>query len=163
MAQNFYEGMFLIDGSKFSNDPDAAMQHVRDLLSKTGAKLSEDRVWLDGKLAYMIEGRRRGVHFLVYFKGDGNANGEIARQVKLSDLVLRHIVIRHPEVMFDRLVAAISTDDSTEPTTKATTETTKATTETTKAATDATKATTDAKAESETETPATDDSGTVPV
>ena len=150
MAQNFYEGMFLIDGSKFSNDPDAAMQHVRDLLSKTGAQLSEDRAWLDGKLAYMIEGRRRGVHFLVYFKGDGNANGEIARQVKLSDLILRHIVIRHPEIMFDRLVSAISTDDATEATTE-------------KKAEKKVEKTTDAKAESATETPATDDSGTVPV
>ena len=108
MAQNYYEGMFLVDSGKFANDSDGVMTHVRELLSKTGASIREDRVWMDGKLAYPIDGRRRGVHFLVYFQGDGNANTEIARQVRLSDLVLRHIVIRHPEIMWDRLVAAIS-------------------------------------------------------
>ena len=108
MAQNHYEGMFLIDSGKFANDPPGVMTHVRDLLSKTGAAVQSDRVWLDGKLAYPIDGRRRGVHFLVYFLGDGIDNTEIARQVRLSDLVLRHIVIRHPEVMWDRLVAAIT-------------------------------------------------------
>ena len=113
MAQNHYEGMFLVDSGKFANDPDGVMTHVRELLTKTGATIRSDRVWLDGKLAYPIDGRRRGVHFLVYFQGDGNANTEISRQVRLSDLVLRHIVIRHPEIMWDRLVAAISTGEET--------------------------------------------------
>ena len=108
MAQNHYEGMFLVDSSKFANDPDGVMNHIRELLTKTGATIREDRVWMDGKLAYPVEGRRRGVHFLVLFQGDGNANTEITRQIKLSELVLRHLVIRHPEVMWDRLVAAIS-------------------------------------------------------
>ena len=108
MAQNYYAGKFLVDSGKFANDSAGVMTHVRELLSKTGASNREDRVWMDGKLAYPIDGRRRGVHFLVYFQGDGNANTEIARQVRLSDLVLRHIVIRHPEIMWDRLVAAIS-------------------------------------------------------
>ena len=114
MAQNHYEGMFLIDSGKFANDPPGVMTHVRDLLSKTGAAVQSDRVWLDGKLAYPIDGRRRGVHFLVYFQGEGSANTEIARQVRLSDLVLRHIVIRHPEVMWDRLVAAITASEEAE-------------------------------------------------
>ncbi|HAA50521.1 MAG TPA: 30S ribosomal protein S6, partial [Planctomycetaceae bacterium] len=105
--------MFLVDSGKFANDPDGVMTHVRELLTKTGATIRSDRVWLDGKLAYPIDGRRRGVHFLVYFQGDGNANTEISRQVRLSDLVLRHIVIRHPEIMWDRLVAAISTGEET--------------------------------------------------
>ncbi|HCD00202.1 MAG TPA: 30S ribosomal protein S6, partial [Planctomycetaceae bacterium] len=121
MAQNYYEGMFLVDSGKFANDSDGVMNHVRELLSKTGAAIREDRVWMDGKLAYPIDGRRRGVHFLVYFQGDGNANTEIARQVRLSDLVLRHIVIRHPEIMWDRLVAAISGGIEDSATTKTTT------------------------------------------
>ena len=126
MAQNYYEGMFLVDSGKFANDSDGVMTHVRELLSKTGASIREDRVWMDGKLAYPIDGRRRGVHFLVYFQGDGNANTEIARQVRLSDLVLRHIVIRHPEIMWDRLVAAISGGTEETTTTEETTKTTTA-------------------------------------
>ena len=159
MAQNYYEGMFLVDSGKFANDSDGVMTHVRELLSKTGASIREDRVWMDGKLAYPIDGRRRGVHFLVYFQGDGNANTEIARQVRLSDLVLRHIVIRHPEIMWDRLVAAISggieeTTTTEEPTTTAPAEAETAEAETAEAET----------AEAETaeeadETDATEDAG----
>ena len=130
---------------------------IRDS-SKTGAAVQSDRVWLDGKLAYPIDGRRRGVHFLVYFQGEGSANTEIARQVRLSDLVLRHIVIRHPEVMWDRLVAAITASEEAEAP-KATAKTTEATAKTTEATEKTTEATTSVPTES-TETAMTTDETT---
>ena len=62
-----------------------------------------------GTLAYAINGHRKGLHYLTYFKmqgGDGIR--ELTRTCKLSDLVLRHVVILHPQAMFDAMVQAIS-------------------------------------------------------
>jgi len=62
----------------------------------------------DGRLAYAIKGHRKGLHYLVYFKMPGEGVRDLNRACKLNDLVLRHVVIQHPLVLFDAMVQAIS-------------------------------------------------------
>ena len=89
VTNNLYEGMFLLDSGTFAANPEEVTQHVLDFLEKANAEVVAHRPWLDGRLAYEIEGKRRGVHYLVYFKMPGAGVAEVTRRCKLSELVMR--------------------------------------------------------------------------
>ncbi len=107
-TEYLYEGMFLLDSGKFATDPGGAADAVLGILEKNGGTVVAHRPWQDGKLAYPIEGHRKGMHYLTYFRMSGATIGDLARDVKLNELVLRHLVIRQSQTIFDAGVAALS-------------------------------------------------------
>jgi small subunit ribosomal protein S6 len=106
-VENLYEGMFLLDSGKFAADSDGLTKQVLGILEKAGATIVAHRPWQDGKLAYAIEGQRRGLHFLVYFRMPGGGMPEVVRACRLNDSVLRHLIIKHPQMLFDAMVQAL--------------------------------------------------------
>ena len=108
MAENLYEGMFLLDSGKFAADHDRVSAQVVGILEKAGGTVVAHRPWQDGRLAYPIDGHRKGVHYLSYFRMPAEGLKDVARACKLSDIVLRHIVIKQPQSLFDAMVASLS-------------------------------------------------------
>lgn len=115
MAANYYEGMFLVDSARFATDTDGVVNHILGLLTKSGATAVAHRPWQDGRLAYAIDGHRKGLHYLVYFQMEGPSLTDVTRACKLSETVLRHIVIRQPKVLFDAMVEALKTHQTQAP------------------------------------------------
>ncbi len=108
VKENRYEGMFLVDSNAFASDPEAIIDELMRLLDKAGATIVAHRPWQDGKLAYEIEGRRKGLHYIVCFRMPTSGMTVLTRQCQLSDVVLRHMVISHTAELFDAVVDAIS-------------------------------------------------------
>jgi small subunit ribosomal protein S6 len=121
LAENLYEGMFLLDSGQFASDPDGTAQAVTDLLQKAGGTLVAQRPWQDGRLAYDIAGRRKGLHYLAYFRMDPEKVTGLNRACRLNDRILRHLLIQQPQTLFDAMVAALTgeaqpeADDAPEP------------------------------------------------
>ncbi len=113
MAQNLYEGMFLLDSGKYAANTDSTTNHVLEILQKAGGTVVAHRPWQDGKLAYPVKGHKKGLHLLTYFTMPSAGLTEVTRQVHLSELVLRHMVLRHPKVLFDAMVGALSGKEGT--------------------------------------------------
>ena len=111
MADNLYECMFLLDSGKFAADHEGMSQTVLEILEKAGGTVVAHRPWQDGKLAYEIEGHRKAVHYLVYFRMEGDGLTAVTRACKLNDSILRHLVIRQPKTLFDAMVAALEGKD----------------------------------------------------
>ena len=107
-TDNLYEGMFLLESGKFASNPEGATQHVLDILERSGATVVAHRPWQDGRLAYEIEKQRKGLHYLVCFRMPGRGVSEITRSCKLSEFVLRHLVIKHPQSLFDAMVNTLA-------------------------------------------------------
>lgn len=103
-----YEGMFLLDSGRFSSDPDGATKELLSILQKVDATVDMHRHWQDGKLAYEVDGHRRGVHYLVFFRMPTEKSGDLNRLCKLNDLVVRHLLIRHDQQIYDASVHALS-------------------------------------------------------
>ena len=61
-----YEGMFLFPQSATANLQEAA-DHVKAILDRCGASIVSFRKWDDRRLAYEVQGNKRGVYFLAYF------------------------------------------------------------------------------------------------
>ncbi len=108
MATYYYEGMFLLDSADFASDPEGSAAMVSDLVTRFGGDVTAHRPWQDGRLAYEIEGRRKGLHYLVMFTLDGSKMADLNRACKLNEKVLRTMFIRHPKVLFDANVSAIT-------------------------------------------------------
>jgi small subunit ribosomal protein S6 len=106
-----YEGMFLVDSNKYAADPDGTQQAVLGMLTRCGATIVASRPWQEGKLCYPIEGHRKGLYYLACFKMDGSSLTELSRLSKLNEIVLRQLVIRHPKVIFDAMVEALTSHD----------------------------------------------------
>ena len=103
MAQRNYECMFVLNSGKYASDPAGAENVLMQLFARLEAEVVAKNPWQDGKLAYPIDGHRKGLHYLVYFRMDGSQVTEMSRLCKLNDLVLRHMVIEHSEKLFDIL------------------------------------------------------------
>lgn len=100
-----YEGMFLFD-SAVATDWSAIDQEVRRLLGRIGAEPVVCVKFDDRKLAFEINGRRRGTYVLTYFDAPPNRIGELERDARLSELVLRALVLR-PENLSDEKLAEL--------------------------------------------------------
>ena len=100
--------MFLVDSNAYANDPDTVTAELMQILEKAGANVVAHRPWQDGKLAYEIEGRRKGLHYIICFKMVTSGMDIITRQCHLSDTVLRQMIVAHPEQLFNAVVNTIS-------------------------------------------------------
>ena len=108
MADYLYEGMFLLDSAQFAADHEGTVKRVLDILEGAGAQIDAHRPWQDGRLAYEIEGHKKGLHYLVLFRLDGAAMAGVTRQCRLSDSVIRQVILKHPGVLYDAMVEALN-------------------------------------------------------
>jgi ribosomal protein S6 len=64
-------------------------------------------------LAYDIAGRRKGLHYLTYFRVDPEKLTGLNRACRLNDRILRHLFIEQPVTLFDAMVAALTGEGQT--------------------------------------------------
>jgi small subunit ribosomal protein S6 len=104
-----YEGMFLLDSTKVAVSWDESVKHVHDILSKYHSEIVASRQWDERRLAYPVEGHKKGTYLLTYFKTEGSALKEIVADCHLSDTILRELILKvHPKLV-DHLVTQAMT------------------------------------------------------
>jgi small subunit ribosomal protein S6 len=99
-----YEGMFILDPAKFARDPGAAAQQVADLITTHGGTVLAARLWDERKLAYPINGHKKGVYWLTYFKMPGGGLTALERQCEITDEIIRKLVLKVDDRIADALV-----------------------------------------------------------
>ena len=84
--------------------PDASDEQVADLhtqveaiIQRIGGQLEKTENWGRRKLAYEIGRHKEGTYVLEVINGGGELMKEIDRRLKVSDLVIRHLVVRVDE------------------------------------------------------------------
>ncbi|MHC4563040.1 MAG: 30S ribosomal protein S6 [Planctomycetota bacterium] len=86
-----YEGMFLVEpGREF----EAASEPIRTVLGRSEGDLLSAKPWDERRLAYDIEGHKRALYVLTYFKLDPDKVGELERDIHLSEGIIRALVLR---------------------------------------------------------------------
>lgn len=104
MPVSTYEGMFLLDSAKVAVSWDESVKHVHDILVKHSSEIVASRQWDERRLAYPVNGHKKGTYLLTYFKAEGAALKEIVADCHLSDLILRELILKvHPKLV-DHLV-----------------------------------------------------------
>jgi len=100
--------MFLLDSNKYATNPDGISGEVLAILERVGAKVLASRPWQDAKLAYLVEGHRRGMYFLTYFTLDTQHLQEVIRLCKFNENILRHLFIKLDPALVEPMVAMAS-------------------------------------------------------
>lgn len=104
MPVNTYEGMFLLDSTKVAVNWDESVQHVHDILTKHASEIVASRQWDERRLAYPVRGHKKGTYLLTYFRTEGEQIDSIEADCRLSDVILRDLILKvHPK-MVDQLV-----------------------------------------------------------
>ena len=99
--------MFILDSGRFGASPEAAATEVTGIIEKVGGTVSAHRPWQDSKLAYPINGHRKGLYYLVFFTAESTGVNEINGIVKLNDNVLRHLILSHEKGLYDQMVEMV--------------------------------------------------------
>ena len=86
MPVNSYECLFLLDPTKIATDVDGVKAQLHGTLEKYGAEILASRKWDDRKLAYPIDGQKKGVYHLTYFKVDSQKVTEIDHDFRLNEV-----------------------------------------------------------------------------
>src|SRR5215203_3955113 len=84
--------------------PDATDEHVAELhtqiegvVQRMGGQIEKTENWGRRKLAYEIGRHKEGTYVLDVIAGSGELMKEIDRRLKVTDLVIRHLVVRVDE------------------------------------------------------------------
>jgi len=93
VSKNLYEGMFLVDSALAASDWDGVMELIRNILNRAEAEIVSLGKWDERKLAYEINKKSRGTYLLCYFKVAGERVKDIERDVKLSEKIMRVLIL----------------------------------------------------------------------
>jgi small subunit ribosomal protein S6 len=105
LAANVYECMVIFEPNKYTRDPAGVSAQLQSGFEKHGAEILASRLWNEQKLAYPIDGARKGVYWLTYFRVDSLNLTAINRDLRLNENLLRHLVIRIDPRLVETLVA----------------------------------------------------------
>ena len=92
---NYYEILYIVNPNFEIKKIDDAMKEIEDRLKKTKSKIINHVIWGKKKLAYPIQNHKYGTYIMAHYNGgDKNGLDEFNSWLKLSDLVIRHMIVR---------------------------------------------------------------------
>ena len=94
----YYELIYIVNSNVERKKIDQVMKDISSRLEKTESKMINHVVWGKKKLAYPIKGNTYGNYILLHYEGgDNNKLNEFDSWLKLSGLVIRHMIVRLEE------------------------------------------------------------------
>jgi small subunit ribosomal protein S6 len=94
-----YEAMYIVDPDTPDEGVDAVIEKYKKVIADAGGEISDASRWEKGRrpLAYEIKHKREGVYILMQFVSDTEAPKELDRIFRISDDVIRHLIVRQDE------------------------------------------------------------------
>src|SRR5258707_7352082 len=105
MPANVYECMFLLDTNKVAGDVAAASKQLHTVLEKNHCEMLASRPWDERRLCFPVNGHKKGLYYLTYFKLDGRRLPTIQHDFALNETILRSLVLRVEPKHVDTMLA----------------------------------------------------------
>ncbi len=94
----YYELIYILNSNVERKKIDQVMKDIGNRLEKTESKIINHIAWGKKKLAYSIKGNTYGNYILLHYEGgDNNKLNEFDSWLKLSGLVIRHMIVKLDE------------------------------------------------------------------
>ena len=94
MANSTYETLFILDSNHYARDPGGVSKQIEETITEAGGKVLVNRLWMEQKLAYAIDGHQKGTYWLTYFEMAGDGLPKIERAFQLNESVVREMTLR---------------------------------------------------------------------
>ena len=92
-----YEVMYIIRPNIDEESKKAVIERFNNVLTSNGAEITGTKDWGKRRLAYEINDFRDGFYQIVNVQSDAAAVQEFDRLAKISDDIIRHIVVKEEE------------------------------------------------------------------
>ena len=92
-----YELMFIIESTLEDAVKEQTVDTVKGIIAENG-EITKADVWGMKKLAYPIRKKNEGYYVVVEFKAKGDFPKELDRRLKISDNVIRHLIVNKDEM-----------------------------------------------------------------
>jgi len=93
---NKYEVMFIVKPAE-EEAIEAVATKFENLIKNNGGTIDKVDRWGKKRLAYELKDFAEGFYYVVYFTADPKMILELERVMKITDEILRHMVIKHEE------------------------------------------------------------------
>jgi len=108
--------MFIFDSNRFGRDPGGVSGQIAALVQKLGGEVLAGRMWEERRLAYPINGQRKGTYWLTYFRMETRSLTEFNRECRLNESILRSLVLKVDERIVEALVShALNAGEASKP------------------------------------------------
>jgi len=111
---NTYETLFIVDPEIGDGEIDKTTEIVRDVITSGGGTILKIDKWGRRQLAYEIQKKRDGFYVLMYFQAPTEVLLELNRRYKLTDTILRNLVLQLGKEQVADLLQSIESAKSLE-------------------------------------------------
>lgn len=112
---NVYEGMFILDSTKYSRDPETVTGQLNELVAEFGGSVLVSQLWDERKLAYPIKGQKKGAYWLIYFRMDGANLVAFERQCELNENLLRRLILKIDHRLAEPIIQHAQSSETAKP------------------------------------------------
>lgn len=92
-----YELVFIIRPDLEEEALESVIEKVKALAENNGAEVTKLDKWGKRRLAYEIKHVREGYYVVMNFQGEAEVAAELDRVLKITDEILRHIIVREDD------------------------------------------------------------------
>ncbi len=91
---NKYEVLYILGANLDEAVKDAQVEKYSALVTSNGGEVESVNKWGNKRLAYEIDGKTEGYYVLMNFAANPELPQEMERQMKISDEVIRFMIVR---------------------------------------------------------------------
>jgi small subunit ribosomal protein S6 len=92
-----YEVLYIVRADLDDDKVQDAVKRVNTLIERSGGTIERTNLWGKRKLAYEVKHQKEGSYVLQDFQLDPNRVPELESSLKITEEVLRHLIVRKPE------------------------------------------------------------------
>jgi small subunit ribosomal protein S6 len=92
-----YEVLYIVRADLDDEKVQDAVKRVNTLIQRSGGTAERTNLWGKRKLAYEVKHQKEGAYVLQDFQLDPNRVPELESSLKITEEVLRHLIVRKPE------------------------------------------------------------------
>jgi len=92
-----YEVMYILQPTLSADEQTAMITRFDDLITSLGGTVENTDRWERRQMMYEIKGFRDAFYVVVKFQGEPALQTEMDRQMKLTETILRHMILRRDE------------------------------------------------------------------
>ena len=92
-----YEVLYIVRADLEDDKVQDAVKRVNTLIERSGGSIERTNLWGKRKLAYEVKHQKEGSYVLQDFQLEPDRVPELESALKITDEVLRHLIVRKPE------------------------------------------------------------------
>jgi small subunit ribosomal protein S6 len=97
---NVYEAMIIFDSNRYARERAGMPAEIEKMIQAGAGEVLVSRLWEERRLAYAINGQRKGTYWLIYFRGPSSMLTALNREWEINEGILRHLVLKvHPHLV----------------------------------------------------------------